>query len=305
MTKPSIEERTTEAAGMTSKPMRLVILSGLSGSGKSVALHTLEDVGFYCIDNLPLFLLKDLALGLHDGLDDALMSTAVGVDARTNPDELRHLPDLVRAARGRGIGCHVLFLDAQTETLIKRFSETRRKHPLTRGDRSLAEAIQLERRLLEPIRSCADIYIDTTQTNVHELRDLVRSRLVGGVSPKASILLQSFGFKHGVPHDVDFVFDLRCLPNPHWQPDLKPLTGRDQPVVDFLDASEEFCRMRDDIQVFFEHWIPRFETDGRSYLTIALGCTGGQHRSVYMAESLRHHFEERGHQVILRHRELP
>jgi len=299
-----------EAAGppdVIGKPMRLVVLSGLSGSGKSIALHTLEDLGFYCIDNLPLFLLKDLALGLHDGLDEALMSTAVGVDARTSPDELRQLPELVHAARDRGLSCQVLFLEAHTDTLIKRFSETRRKHPLTRADRSLAEAIQLERRLLEPIRSRADLCIDTTQTNVHELRDLVRSRLVGSgsPSPKASILLQSFGFKHGVPQDVDFVFDLRCLPNPHWQTELKPLTGRDQPVIDFLEASEEFGRMRGDIQAFFDRWIPRFETDGRSYLTIALGCTGGQHRSVHMTESLRHHFEAGGHMVMVRHRELP
>lgn len=291
-----------ESAG---KPMRLVILSGLSGSGKSVALHTLEDIGFYCIDNLPLFLLKDLALGLHEGLDAAFTMTAVGIDARTSPDQLRELPELVQAARERGIGCDVLFLDAQTETLIKRFSETRRKHPLTRGDRSLAEALRLERTLLEPIRSCADSCIDTTQTNVHELRDLVLNRVVGGVSPKASILLQSFGFKHGVPHDVDFVFDLRSLPNPHWQASLRPLTGRDQPVMDFLEASDEFRRMRDDISGFFDHWVPRFETDGRSYLTIAIGCTGGQHRSVYMAETLRQHFETDGYQVMVRHRELP
>jgi UPF0042 nucleotide-binding protein len=305
MTQPPAEDQAPATAEIVGKPMRLVILSGLSGSGKSVALHTLEDVGFYCIDNLPLFLLQDLALGLHEGLDDAFTMTAVGVDARTSPDQLSHLPELVQSARERGIGCDVLFLDARTETLIKRFSETRRKHPLTRGDRSLPEAITLERHLLEPIKRCADICIDTTQTNVHELRDLVRSRLVGGASPKASILLQSFGFKHGVPHDVDFVFDLRCLPNPHWQPALRELTGRDQPVIDFLDSTDAFCRMRSDIQGFFDRWIPDFETDGRSYLTIAIGCTGGQHRSVYMAEALRHHFESGGHQVMVRHRELP
>jgi RNase adapter protein RapZ len=310
---PADDPPTAAPSEPVGKTMRLVIVSGLSGSGKSVALHTLEDVGFYCIDNLPLFLLENLALGLHEGRDDAFTLTAVGVDARTSQgtgadagrDELGHLPELVRTARARGIGCDVLFLDARTETLIKRFSETRRKHPLTRGDRSLDEAIRLERSLLEPIRSCADIRIDTTQTNVHELRDLVRSRLVGGASPKASILLQSFGFKHGVPHDVDFVFDLRCLPNPHWQPELRHLTGRDRPVIAFLDASEEFCRMRTDLQDFFDRWIPRFETDGRSYLTVAIGCTGGQHRSVYMTESLRHHFEAGGHQVMVRHRELP
>jgi UPF0042 nucleotide-binding protein len=286
--------------------MKLVILSGLSGSGKSVALHTLEDLGYYCIDNLPLFLLKDLVLGLRKAaMDEAFTNTAVGIDARTNPDALRLLPELVRSAQERGIDCRVIFLEANTDTLIKRFSETRRKHPLTRGDRSLGEAIQLERDLLEPIRASAEIIIDTTQTNVHELRDRVRGWLVGSASPKASILLQSFGFKHGVPQDVDFVFDVRCLPNPHWQPELKPLTGRDPLVVAFLESSPETRRMRDDIQAFLARWIPSFETDGRSYLTIAIGCTGGQHRSVYMIEALRRHFESDGHRVIVRHRELP
>jgi UPF0042 nucleotide-binding protein len=285
--------------------MKLVIVSGLSGSGKSVALRTLEDLGFYSIDNLPLFLLKDLALGLKDTLDAVFMNTAVGVDARGQPAELRDLPDLIQAAERRGVDCKVVFLDADTETLIRRFSETRRRHPLTRHDRPLEEAIVLERHLLEPISGIADIRIDTTLTNVHELRDLIRLRLAGGASPKASILLQSFGFKHGVPHDVDFVFDVRCLPNPHWQAELKPLTGIDQPVVAFLEGSEEVIRMRDDIAAFFDHWIPRFETDGRLYLTIAVGCTGGQHRSVYMVESLRRHFEAGGHKVLIRHRELP
>lgn len=305
MTNPSEDLGTRATEAIAHRPMRLVILSGLSGSGKSVALHTLEDLGYFCIDNLPLFMLKDLVLGLHEGLDDALMSMGVGIDARTSLEELHQLPGLVEAARERGIDCQVLFLDAQTETLIKRFSETRRKHPLTRGERPLAEAIALERRLLEPIRACADIRVDTTQTNVHELRDLVRGRLVGGDSPQASILLQSFGFKHGVPHDVDFVFDLRCLPNPHWEPALKLLTGRDQAVIDFLESSPDFTRMRADLQAFFEHWVPIFETDGRSYLTIALCCTGGQHRSVHMTESLRRHFEAAGHLVMVRHRDLP
>lgn len=286
--------------------MKLVILSGLSGSGKSVALHTLEDLSYYCIDNLPLFLLKDLVLGLGQAtLDAKFTHVAVGVDARTNPDELRLLPELIATAQTKGIDCQLLFLDTQTETLIRRFSETRRKHPLTRGDRSLSEAIALERELLEPIRHCAAMCIDTTQTNVHELRDRVRGWLVGSASPKVSMLLQSFGFKHGVPQDVDFVFDVRCLPNPHWQPQLKPLTGRDPLVVDFLEAHPDVLRMRNDIQRFLQAWIPAFETDGRSYLTIAIGCTGGQHRSVYMVETLRRDFEQAGHQVIVRHRELP
>lgn len=284
--------------------MKLVVLSGLSGSGKSVALNTLEDLGFYCIDNLPVFLLEDLIHGLDKAPDAAFSNTAVGIDARSAPEALQQLPELVRKTQEAGIDCQVLFLETQTDTLIRRFSETRRKHPLTRGDRSLREAIQLDQELLEPIRRGADMLIDTTQTNVHELRDRVRGWLVGDTSPKASILLKSFGFKHGFPQDVDFVFDVRCLPNPHWQPELKMLTGRDSEVAQFLEAKPEVLKMRDDITGFFEHWIPHFETDGRSYLTIAIGCTGGQHRSVYMTEALRRHFETLGHKVMVRHREL-
>jgi UPF0042 nucleotide-binding protein len=218
---------------------------------------------------------------------------------------LQNLPGLIHTAQERGVQCQVVFLDAHTDTLIQRFSETRRRHPLTRPERPLAEAIQLERQLLEPIRQVADIRIETTLTNVHELRDLVRVRLAGGASPKASILLQSFGFKHGIPHDVDFLFDVRCLPNPHWQTELKPLTGRDQPVVQFLESDPSVLAMRDDIAAYFDRWIPLFETDGRFYLTIAIGCTGGQHRSVYLVEALCAHFERNGHQVMVRHRELP
>lgn len=284
--------------------MQLIILSGLSGSGKSIALHTLEDMGFYCIDNLPFFLLQDLVLGLRETLDAAFGKTAVGIDARGDLEALRRLPELVRAARERGIDCRVLFLETQLEILIRRYSETRRRHPLTNTERSLREAIQLEQEFLEPVRKRADLVIDTTQTNVHELRDRVRGWLLGGESPRISILLKSFGFKHGVPPDVDFVLDVRCLPNPHWETELRMLTGLDPAVARFLEASPEALNMRDDILAFFERWIPRFETDGRSYLTIAIGCTGGQHRSVYMTERLGERLESLGHRVIVRHREL-
>lgn len=284
--------------------MQLIILSGLSGSGKSIALHTLEDMGFYCIDNLPCFLLQDLALGLHETLDPAFGKTAVGIDARGNLAALRQLPELMRTARERGIDCRVLFLETQLETLIQRYSETRRRHPLTADDRSLREAIQLEQKFLEPLRQHADLVIDTTKTNVHELRDRVRDWLLGGASPRISILLTSFGFKHGVPSDVDFVLDVRCLPNPHWEAELRTLTGRDAEVARFMECSPEALEMRADILAFFERWIPRFETDGRSYLTIAIGCTGGQHRSVYMIERLGEHLESLEHRVIIRHREL-
>jgi RNase adapter protein RapZ len=283
---------------------RLVVVSGLSGSGKSVALHTLEDLGYRCIDNLPMFLLEDLAMGLEDTGNGTFPDTAVGIDARNQPEQLCELPGLVEKLRSGSFDCLVLYLEAQTDTLIKRFSETRRKHPLTDVDRPLAEAIELERKLLEPVLSEADLHIDTTHTNVHQLRDLVRERLGDDAPNKVSILLQTFGFKKGTPHDVDFVLDMRCLPNPHWQPELRPLTGLDPAVAGFLGDSPDVIRMRDDLADFFDRWIPRFEADGRSYLTIAIGCTGGQHRSVYMAEQLRHHFEAGGRKVMVRHREL-
>jgi RNase adapter protein RapZ len=285
--------------------MKLVVVSGLSGSGKSVALHALEDLGYYCIDNLPLFLLKDLAIGLEGASRSAFEKTAVGIDARNQSEHLRELPALIRELRGRSFDCRVLYLEAQPETLIKRFSETRRKHPLTGRDRSLAEAIDLERQLLEPILSEADLRYDTTHTNVHQLRDLVRERFGADLQSQVSILLQTFGFKHGVPPDADFVFDVRCLPNPHWQPALRPLTGLDTKVAEFLEQAPEVAELRGDLARFFDRWIPCFEADGRSYLTIAIGCTGGQHRSVYMADQLRRHFEASGRKVMVRHRELP
>lgn len=284
--------------------MKLVIVSGLSGSGKSVALTTLEDLDFYCIDNLPLFLLRELAHGLEDERGKQMAKTAVGIDARNQPEGLSDVPELVRDLRSRDVECTILYLEAEVETLIKRFSETRRRHPLTTENRPLAEAIELERTLLGPIRAEAELHIDTTHTNIHQLRDLVRDHLRESAPRQVSLLIQTFGFKHGIPRDVDFVLDVRCLPNPYWQPALRPLTGRDEPVARFLETSPEVSEMRDDLTDFFERWIPRFEEDGRSYLTIAIGCTGGQHRSVYIGEQLRHYFAARERQVMLRHREL-
>ncbi len=284
--------------------MRLVVITGLSGSGKSVALNTLEDLGYYCIDNLPVFLLADLSRRLIEQQDPAFARTAVCIDARNARGSLNDLPDIVQQLRGQGIECTIIFLDAQSDALIKRFSETRRKHPLADPKLSLAEAMQLERKMLEPINACADLHIDTTHTNIHQLRNQVRARAEGAVS-EMSIQVMSFGFKRGVPHDVDFIFDVRCLPNPHWQPDLRPFTGRDEPVVRFLDASPDVGAMLSDLCDYFDHWIPAFKADGRSYLTIAIGCTGGQHRSVYMTEALGRHLAEKGCAMLIRHRELP
>lgn len=286
-------------------------MSGLSGAGKSVALRTLEDVGYVCIDNLPLFLLRDLALGLQQAQPVGEIrqtgrqaGTAIGIDARSGAELLQTVPALVKELEGRDIKVPVLFLEADTPTLATRFSETRRKHPLTTRERPLAEAIELERSLLAPLRGIASTRIDTSCTNVHELRELVRGTLDRATVVKAPVLLQSFGFKNGVPSGADFVFDVRCLPNPHWNPALRPLTGCDQPVAAFLDQSAEVVEMRDDLIAFLERWIPRMERDGRSYLTIAIGCTGGRHRSVYMVEALRKHLEQRGREPLVRHREL-
>jgi len=284
--------------------VRLVIVSGLSGSGKSVALHTLEDLGFYCIDNLPLFLLGELARGLEETSSPLMARTAVGIDARNQPERLAEVPTLVAELKGRGVACQVLYLEARPESLIKRFSETRRKHPLSTENRSLAEAIKLERTLLAPILDIADLRIDTTHTNVHQLRDRVLGHLQDSSPRQVSLLIETFGFKQGVPRDADFVIDVRCLPNPHWQPQLRPLTGRDPEVARFLEESPEVTEMVQDLSRFFARWVPRFEADGRSYLTIAIGCTGGQHRSVYLGERLRDRFLAQGRRVMLRHREL-
>jgi UPF0042 nucleotide-binding protein len=285
--------------------IKLILVTGLSGSGKTVALHTLEDLDYYCIDNLPVFLLRELGERLVQAPLPAFSRTAVGIDARNQSDRLQEVPAIVKGLRTQGIDCEILVLEAQTEALIKRFSETRRKHPLTQARRSLAEAIELERRLLEPISSIADLHIDTTHTNIHQLRDLIRERLAGDGGAEVSLLLLSFGYKQGLPRDVDFVFDMRCLPNPHWQVELRPLTGLEGPVIDFLEGDGLVGRMRADLIDFLQRWIPRFEADGRSYLTIAFGCTGGQHRSVYMVEALRRYFEAQGRRVLTRHRELP
>ena len=284
--------------------MRLIIVTGLSGSGKTIALHTLEDLGYNCIDNLPMYMLKALAEELVKHPQEERPRTAVGIDARNQMADLRHLPKLVKEMKAQGLGCQILFLEAKDDTIIKRFSETRRKHPLTDDDHSLAEAIHLERTLLEPIISDTDLRIDTTHTNQHELREIISARLNEQQQRTLSVMFQSFGYKHGVPRDVDFVFDARCLPNPHWEQELRPLTGRDEAVARFLESDPDVVRMKQDISNFLEHWIPAFEADGRNYLTIAIGCTGGHHRSVYLVEQLAAHFSNDQRQVVIRHREL-
>jgi RNase adapter protein RapZ len=278
--------------------MQLVIVSGLSGSGKSIALNVLEDSGYYCVDNLPAQLLGDVVEFLRDS---GYQQVAVSIDVRSGSN-LTYLPAYLRELKGKHIETHLLFLDAKTDTLVKRFSETRRRHPLADEQRTLPESIQLERELLEDVGDLGH-RIDTSDLSPGTLRNWVRDLLA--VNDGALVVLfQSFGFKNGIPLDADFVFDVRCLANPHYDPALRPLTGRDAAVRAFLEADEQVRRMGADIRGFVESWLPCFIRDNRSYLTIAIGCTGGRHRSVYLVESIAAHFKTRRN-VLVRHRELP
>jgi len=281
--------------------MRLVIVSGLSGSGKSVALHMLEDLDYYCIDNIPAGLLPMFISHTVRSQEATYGSTAVGVDARNRPAEIASVPKLVEELKRSGVDCEVLFLRADEDALLKRYSETRRRHPLSREGTGLIEAIRQERSLLEPIADAADLVIDTTRTSVHELRELIRQRVAGRSEDRMSILFESFAFRHGVPDDADYVFDVRSLPNPYWEPGLARMTGRDGAVVEFLERHDSVNKMFNDIAGFLEHWIPDLIRTNRSYLTIAIGCTGGQHRSVYLVERLARHFSSRYPLVHARH----
>jgi UPF0042 nucleotide-binding protein len=285
--------------------MNLIIISGLSGSGKSVALRALEDIDFYCIDNLPLSLLDAFASDIQSQSDNSMQrNVAVGIDARSRPEQLDRFTDIINGLKTKGINCKVLFLRADDATLLKRFSETRRKHPLSGTATPLADAIDDETRLLSPIAANADMFIDTSRTNVHQLRDLVMEFQGKSSSNRVSLLLRSFGFKHGVPADADFVFDARCLPNPHWQPALRNLTGMDREVAEYLEGEPLARQFYDTLETFLTTWIPHFEADNRSYLSVAIGCTGGQHRSVYLVEKLARQLESLPVDIMKRHREL-
>lgn len=283
--------------------LQLIIVSGLSGSGKSVALNTLEDIGFYCVDNLPLGMLEDFSRQI-DRVATDVPGVAVGIDARNLGGQLDQFRHNLQALAEDGLKYQVLFLKCDNDTLIKRFSETRRKHPLSNPDTSLQEAIDLEQQLLEPIAMEADLLIDTSHANVHQLREMVRQRISNQPHNTLSLLFESFGFKQGIPADVDFVFDARCLPNPYWDEALRPHTGLDQPVVAFLQNQPQVSRMQQQIEAFLSEWIPAFEEDNRSYLSIAIGCTGGRHRSVYLVEQLARHFKQHYQNVVIRHRGL-
>lgn len=281
--------------------MHLVVVSGLSGSGKSVALHMLEDLGYYCVDNIPAGLLPMFIAHTVRSNEPSYQLTAIGVDARNQPADIASVPQLLAELKRSGLHCEVIFLRAEEESLLKRYSETRRRHPLSRENLGLAEAIGLERQLLEPIANAADLVIDTTRTSVHALRELIRQRIGERVPGRLSILFESFAYRHGLPGDADFVFDARTLPNPHWEPGLQRLTGRDPEVVEFLEKHAQVARMLEDITGFLEHWIPEFAAANRSYLTVAVGCTGGQHRSVYLVERLAAHFMRKYPSVLAKH----
>jgi RNase adapter protein RapZ len=284
--------------------MRLIIVSGLSGSGKSVALHMLEDIDFYCVDNIPAALLKPFISHTVRAMGDTYPRTAVGLDARNRASEIETIPALVAELRRSNINCEVLYLHAAEEVLLKRYAETRRKHPLVTGEVGLREAIALERKLLEPITTAADWVIDTSNMGVHALRDLIRERIERRREGQLSLMFESFGYKHGIPGDADFVFDVRSLPNPHWETALRKLNGRDPAVIEYLAGFASVRSMIADLTAFLEKRLNEFSQANRSYLTIAIGCTGGQHRSVYIAEQLAEHFRKAHPQVLTRHDSL-
>lgn len=279
----------------------LLLISGLSGSGKTVALATLEDLGWFCIDNLPAGMLKEFVLQTsHARLYPRI---AVGIDARNRPEDLHSIPFALSALAGAEVQTRVLFLTSDDSALIKRYSETRRPHPLSRQGLPLRDAIASERLLLKPLLAIADLVLDTTELNVHQLRRRITIDLGLGEG-RLSLLFESFAYKKGVPSEADFVFDARSLPNPHWDPRLRPLTGRDAAIREYFTEQPEVHAYVHDVRTFLERWLPTSESAERAYLTVGIGCTGGRHRSVYLVETLAEHFMTSRGQVLSFHREL-
>lgn len=284
---------------------RLIVISGRSGSGKSAALHALEDQGFYCVDNLPADLLPGLIDSLRNNSCEQPPPIAISIDARNIPGALSHFASVYHdITEKQGVECDIIFLDADDTTLLKRYSSTRRRHPLSNTRYSLEEAIQRETSILEPISLLADLRIETNTLSLHNLRSTIRQRVLGRQEYGLSLQLHSFGFKHGVPTDADYVFDVRCLPNPYWDESLRSFTGKDQPVIDFLKEQAAVEQMINDIYTFIERWLPDFDAGNRSYMTIAIGCTGGQHRSVFVSEALAQRFQKTHANTQVRHREI-
>jgi len=283
--------------------MKLVIVSGLSGSGKTIALHTLEDAGYFCVDNLPVGLLSDFVTSMKNNKPALYDLISVAVDARCNIQDMEHFENIIAEIKAHNVEVEILFLTSKVEKLLTRFNETRRKHPLSRKGLPLVEAIHLERSVLKSISSNADLTIDTSELNVHDLRHIINNRILHEKTETMAILIQSFGFKHGLPADTDFMFDVRCLPNPHWEGHLRPFTGKDAPVIEYLESFAVVTDMEKSILDFMQHWIPCFEKEGRSYMTVSIGCTGGQHRSVYLTQKISNELKKTRSNVSLRHRE--
>jgi UPF0042 nucleotide-binding protein len=283
-------------------PIPMVVLTGVSGAGKTVALRAFEDLGFYCVDNLPTGLLPSLYRALTDGGRGELTGIAVGVDVRSQGD-LERMPEALSRLAEAGAEAELVFLESSDTVLLKRYAYTRRRHPLSDNGLSLRDALAEERRRLRPLLAIANRSIDTSETNVHQLRRRIATEY-GAATPGLTLMFESFAYGRGLPPDCDFVFDARCLPNPHWDPKLRPFSGLDQPVREFLDSQEVVVEYSADVQRFLDAWLPRFESEDKGYLTVAIGCTGGRHRSVYLAERLAEHYRASREQVLTFHREL-
>ncbi len=282
---------------------RLIVLSGLSGSGKTVALRMLEDLDYYCVDNLPTALIPALVDAVHNGQPGRYPRIAVGVDVRNRHEDLLRLPQILAQVAHRGLNYEMVFLDTRDDVLLKRFSDTRRRHPLTHDGLALNDAIALERKLLRPLLAIADRVVDSSELNVHQLRRTFATEY-GTNSASTSLLFESFAYKRGVPSDADYVFDARCLPNPHWDPKLRPLSGRDAPIREYFAQLPEVENFHEQVRALLATWLPRFEADQRNYITVCVGCTGGRHRSVYIAERLAESFRATRDNVMTFHREL-
>lgn len=294
----------TPAAPVASQDSSLIVISGMSGSGKSIALHTFEDLDYYCVDNLPANLLAEFVRGAT-GKNDLPPKLAVGIDVRNRNTDLSKLPSWLSQAGALGLDPKLVFFDADDGILLKRYAETRRRHPLSHLGLALADAIALERRMLKPLRALADVIIDTSELNVHQMRRRVITELGLTADRTVSLLFESFAYRRGVPADADFVFDARGLPNPHWDARLRPLSGRDREVREYLDTQADVNEYRTQVAAFLDNWLPRIQADTRSYVTVAFGCTGGRHRSVYLAETLAAHARTHGwRDVATYHREL-
>ena len=289
---------------MTQTNQKLVIVTGLSGSGKSIALNALEDLGFYCVDNLPAPLLSAFTTEMLENPDKNCDQAAIGMDVRERETDLQAVVPNIAQIKARGIDCSIIFLEAQDDILLRRYSETRRRHPLSEQGTGLTDAIALEKELLRPMRESTDIRIDTSTTSPHELRDLIRQNISAKTNSGISLAIESFGFKHGIPQNADFMFDTRCLSNPHWQPELRPLTGLDEGVAHFLQQDVRTETMIKELVSFLSKWLGCFDKNDRSYITVAIGCTGGQHRSVYIADQVGKRFKDDRFDIRVKHREL-